>query len=199
MVGDHEVVVDGLRDAHEALVDVVLARPFGQGVDGVHGVVAADIEQDFDVMLVHDLDKAQVVCVVAALELIAARAQSRAGGLAQQAVFRGGKVRQVVEAILQDAFDAVEAAVHMLVERIELVGAHDACQRGVDGGGGATGLGNQAICHGNLLSVRASARHGQRRGLSIVSDGFAGIVDMPAQRAYRAARRACPTVSTLPL
>ena len=103
-------------------------------------------------MLVHDLDKAQVVGVVAALQLIAARAQGRTGGLAQQAVFRSGKVREVIQAVLQDAFDAVESTVDVLVQGIELVGAHDACQRGVDRGSGAAGLGNQTIGHGMLLT-----------------------------------------------
>ena len=68
-----QVVVDGLRDADEALVQVALGSPGGHGGYRGHGTVAADVEHGGDVVLVHDVDEALEIGLVG--ELVAARAQ----------------------------------------------------------------------------------------------------------------------------
>ncbi len=72
VVDGHQVVVDCFGDADEALVAVVCPRPLGERVDGVHGVVAADVEHDVDAVGVHDIDEAFEIGVVASLEFVAA-------------------------------------------------------------------------------------------------------------------------------
>ncbi len=56
MVCDGEIVVDGLRNTHEALLFAFLCCIVRQHLDGIHGIVAANIEQTFDLILVHNLE-----------------------------------------------------------------------------------------------------------------------------------------------
>src|SRR5699024_6916564 len=49
VVGDHQVVVDGLGHAHEADVAAHMLAVVRQLADGVHAVVAADVEEIADV------------------------------------------------------------------------------------------------------------------------------------------------------
>ena len=54
VVGDHQVVVDGLGHAHKADVALDACAVICQLADGVHGVVAADVEEVADVQLLQD-------------------------------------------------------------------------------------------------------------------------------------------------
>ena len=154
VVNRHQIVVDRLGNAHETLRHAVLLRPLGQCVHGVHGVVAADVEHDFDVVLVHDLHQALEVGVVAALQLVAAGAQSARGRLLQNLDLAAGQLGEVVELVVKHALDAVQTAVDTVVHRVQLVGADDAGEAGVDDGSGAAGLGDEAIGHGAFLISR---------------------------------------------
>ena len=60
-------------------------------------------------------------------------------------------MRQVAQVAFECAFDAVQAAEDVVVQRVELVGADDASQAGVDDGGGSAGLGDKAVGHVMLL------------------------------------------------
>ena len=54
MVGDHQIVVDGLGHAHEADVALDALAVLSQLADGIHRVVAADVEEVADVQLFED-------------------------------------------------------------------------------------------------------------------------------------------------
>ena len=156
VVHRHQVVVDGFGDADEALARRVRPRPFGERVHGVHGVVAADVEHGFDVVRVHDVCKATEIGLVVAFELVAAGAEGGRGRLLEQVKLAAGQVREVVQPVVQHAFDTVDAAPHAVVQRVQLVRADDAGQAGVDDGGRAAGLCNKAGAHENgapVLSV----------------------------------------------
>ena len=51
MVGEDQIVVDRLRNSDEFHVTADLLRVAGELVDGIHGVVSADIEEVTDVHL----------------------------------------------------------------------------------------------------------------------------------------------------
>ena len=63
VVGAVEVVVDGLGDAHDAALIAHLLHILGDLVAGVHGVVAAIVEEIADVVLLEDLEDALVVVI----------------------------------------------------------------------------------------------------------------------------------------
>ena len=60
VVGDHQVVVNGLGYAHKADLAADVGAVIGQLADGIHRVVAADIEEVADVQLLQDLKQLQV-------------------------------------------------------------------------------------------------------------------------------------------
>ena len=154
MVHRHQVIVHGLRNPDEPLRNAVRGGPFGKGVHRVHGIVAADVEHHLNIVGVHHFHQALVIGVVAALQLVAARSQRRRRGLLQNLHLAGRQVGEVVEFVLQHALDAVDAAENAVVHGVQLVGANDAGEAGVDNGGRPAGLGNKAIGHGNLLRSR---------------------------------------------
>ena len=59
MVGQGEVVVNRLGHAEEALRLAGEQRVIGELLDGVHGVVAADIDEALDVQLVENIENLQ--------------------------------------------------------------------------------------------------------------------------------------------
>ena len=58
MIGSAEVIVYGLRDTYDANIFSVLFGVCGKLHNRIHGVIAANVEEGFDIMLseaVHDL------------------------------------------------------------------------------------------------------------------------------------------------
>ncbi len=51
-----QIVINGLRNAHEPLRLIVCCRIVGQHLNGIHGIITSGIEQTLDVMLLHDLE-----------------------------------------------------------------------------------------------------------------------------------------------
>ena len=140
---------------YEAFVDGVGLSPAGQRVDGNHGVVSADVEHALDVMRVHNLDQALVVLGLLAGELVAAGAECRGRGLLEDLDLMAGQVGQIEELVGEHALDTVDAAVDAVEVGVELVCADDTRQAGVDDGGGATGLCDEAVPHGVSLVLRS--------------------------------------------
>jgi hypothetical protein len=140
-----EVVVDRLRDADDAQLIALLLRQLGDLVGRVLGVVAADVEEIADVVGLEDLDDALEVLLL--LELVAARAERRARRVAERPDLLLRLGRQVHHVLLEDAEDAVQAAVDLLdrlmVERL----GHDAGQARVNDGGGAARLTHQDVTY----------------------------------------------------
>ena len=77
VVGAEQVIVDGLGDAHDAALVADLLHILGDLVAGVHGVVAADVEEVADVQLFQNGEQLLVDGLVGVPvgQLVAAAAQ----------------------------------------------------------------------------------------------------------------------------
>ena len=152
-----EVVVDGLGDAHDAALIAHLLHILGDLVAGVHGVVAAVIEEVAHVVLFEDLQDALVVGVVlvGVSQLVAAGAQGRGGGVLEQLQLLGVLLTHVVQLVVQDALDAVGGAQHP-GDAVRLQGRLDgALGTGVDNGSRSAGLADDA-CASKFAHVWSS-------------------------------------------
>ena len=157
VVGEHQVVVDGLGHAHKADVAADVCAVVGQLADGIHRVVAADVEHGADVVLVkqgEQLDERGGIGVrVGQLEAAAAQI---AGRSTLEQLDAHAVIQQDVELqqlLLEQTFDAVLHAVHLVCTQTA-GGFVYACKAGVDHGGRAAALTNDDILgHGNLLQI----------------------------------------------
>ena len=91
-VGVRQVVVDGLRHADADDLVAELITDLRHLVSGVHGIVAAVVEEVADVVRLEDLDEALVLGAVLleALELVARRAEGARGRVSQSLDGRAG-------------------------------------------------------------------------------------------------------------
>ena len=136
VVGQGEVVVDRLGHAEEALRLAGEQRVVGELLDGVHRVVAADVDEALDVELVEnveDLD-VDVLILVDGGQLVAAGAQEGGRGALEdldvQLVL--DIVGQIDVLLIEQALDAVahavdlvEAAIHGRLEHARQAGVDD--------------------------------------------------------------------------
>ena len=136
VVGAGQVVVDGLRDAHAANLIAVAQHELGDLVAGIHGVVAAVVEEVADVVLLEHLQDLDVVGLVhiGVGQLVAAGAQRGGGGVLQEAQLLGILQPHIEQAVSQHALDAVLRAQHLrdgagLQRRVD-----DAVGAGIDDG-----------------------------------------------------------------
>ena len=154
VVGAVQVVVDGLGHAHDAALIAHLLHILGDLVAGVHGVVAAVVEEVAHIVLLKNLQNALIIGIVhiGVGQLIAAGAQGGGGGVLEQVQLRGVLLGHVVQLVLQNALDAVGGAQHP-GDAVRLQsGLDDALSAGVNDGGGASGLANDA-CAGEFFHV----------------------------------------------
>ena len=142
VVGAEQVVVDGLGNAHHTAVIAHGLHVVVDLVAGIHGVVAAVIEEVADIMLFEYLQNALVIGVVqlGIGDLVAAGAESRGGGVLQKPQLLGILQPHVKQAVIQHALDAVLCAQHLgdgagLQRRVD-----HAVSAGIDNGSGAAGL-----------------------------------------------------------
>ena len=157
MVGKAQVVVDGLGHTDEPHTAAHTLPVTGQLCDGVHRVVAADVEHGADIVLVkqsEQLDKRGGIGVrVGQLEAAAAQIAGR-GALEQ--LNAHAVIQQDVELqqlFLEQTLDAVLHAVHLVCTQTA-GGFVYARKAGVDHGGRAAALTNDDILgHGNLLQI----------------------------------------------
>ena len=115
VVGDHQVVVDGLGHAHKADVALDALAVLGQLADGVHGVVAADVEEVADVQLFQNGEQLFVdgFVLVPVGQLVAAAAQKAGRRALEQLDVQivrqhGGKIHHP---LLQQTGNAIAHAV----------------------------------------------------------------------------------------
>ncbi len=142
MVGAKEVVVNSLGHTHDAALIAHLLHILGDLVAGVHGVVAAVVEEVTHVVLLENLQNALVVSVVhvGIGNLIAAGAQFGGRGVEQQLQLLGVLLAHVIELVVQHALDAVGRAVDGGDAGVIESGADHAIGAGVNDRGGAAGL-----------------------------------------------------------
>ena len=148
MVGHHQVVIDGLGNAHEADIALDAVAVLGQLADGIHGVVAANVEEVANVQLFQDGEQLLVngLVIVPIGQLIAAAAQEAGRGALEQLDIQvigqyGGKIHH---ALLQQTGNAVAHAVNDL-SAAALAALEYACQTCIDDGGRAARLTNDCI------------------------------------------------------
>ena len=128
--------------AHDPALVADLIHILGNLVAGVHGVVAAVVEEVADVVLLKDLQDALVVGVVhiGIGNLIAAGAQGGGGGVEHIGKLRGIFLVHDHELIVQDALDAVEGTVDLGDVFVLQAGFDDAVGGAVDDGRRTAGL-----------------------------------------------------------
>ena len=156
VVGSEEVIVDGLGHAEHAALVADLLHIAVDLVAGVHGVVAAVVEEIADVVLLEDLKDALVVGVVRVGigDLIAAGTEGRGRGVEHLFQLLGVLFVHDHQAVVQNADDAVERAVNG-GDAFALKGSlDDAVSAGVDNCGRAAGLADDGradqgflVCH----------------------------------------------------
>ncbi len=114
---------------------------------GVLGVVAADVEEEADIMGLQHRDDALEVLVLAGLELVAAGADGAGGGGGAEqgdlVVGGGGEVDQL---LLEHALDAEIAGVEGAEGgRVAAAAVDDSAQGVVDDAGGSARLGDDDV------------------------------------------------------
>ena len=142
MVCAKEVVVNGLGDTHHTALIAYLLHILGDFIAGIHGVVAAVIEEITDVVLLKDLQNALIVRVIhiRIRNLIPAGAKGRGGGILQKFQFGGVLLSHIKQTVIQYAFDAVLRSQHPGdIGIVQRSADHTICA-GVDNGSGASGL-----------------------------------------------------------
>ena len=148
MVGDHQVVVDGLGHTHEADAALHTVAIVGQLADGVHGVVAANVEEVADVQLLQNGEQLLVdrLVVVPVGQLVTAAAQEAGRRALEQLDVEvvGQVLRQVYNVFLQQTGDTVAHAVNDLCAAV-LAALKNTCQTCIDDRGGAARLANDCI------------------------------------------------------
>ena len=57
MVGHHQVIVNRLGNAHKADIAANMGTVISQLADGIHAVIAADVEEIADIQFAQDLEQ----------------------------------------------------------------------------------------------------------------------------------------------
>ena len=142
VVGDRQVIVDGLRNTDDPQLVPGLAGQLVDLVAGIHGVVAAIVKEIADVELLEALQHRGIVRVG---ELPPAGAQGGGGGAGEQVQLLVVKRPQVHQVAGQDALGAEPGPVDSLDLRVSF-GLPDRPQQGaVDHRGGAAAVGNEHV------------------------------------------------------
>ena len=149
MVGDAQIVINGLGNTDDLYVQADLLKIGGQLLDGIHGVIAADVEKRPDFAAFQHCGNLFIVAAVLVIirQLIAAGAEDGRRGLAQQFhVFVGADHGfQINEVILDNALDTVHRAKNGIDCRFFEGFPEHAHQRSVYGTGRTAGLSNSNI------------------------------------------------------
>ena len=148
VIGETQVIVDGFGNADEpdaAAHPLAIAAELG---DGVHRVVAANVEDSGDVVLVKEgkqLRKGHTV-LIGVGQLIAAAAQEAGGGPLQQL-----NAHPVIQHDVQIHDFFFQQALNAVLHAVNLAGPEapgglvDTGKAGIDDGGGAAGLADDHI------------------------------------------------------
>ena len=152
-----EVVIDGLGHAHHTALVADLLHVLADFVAGIHGVVAAVVEEIADVVLLEDLQDPLVIGVVhiRVLHLIPTGTQSGGRGILQKLQLLGVLLTHVKETVVQHALDAMLRAQNPRDVGVLQRGMDHAVRAGVDDGSGTAGLAKDACAfqctHGESL------------------------------------------------
>ena len=142
VVGAEQIVVDGLGYTHDPALVAHGLHVLIDLIAGIHGVVAAVIEEVADVVLLEHLQDAAIIGIVhlGVRDLVAAGAQGGGGGVLQQTQLLGILQTHVEQAIAENALDAVLRAQHLGDDAGFQGRVNDAVSAGVDHRRRPTGL-----------------------------------------------------------
>ena len=143
VVGDGQIVVDGLGDTDDAQLVALLLSELGDFVGGILGVVAAGVEEVTDVLSLKDFQHALEVGLL--LELVAAGAEGGAGRVAEATDGLLGFRSQIDEIFIQNTEHTVERAVDFLDAAVVQSFGDNSLDASINDGGGATGLAYQNV------------------------------------------------------
>ena len=140
-----EVVIDGFRCAdHDDVRNMMLLNIIRELPDGIHRVVAADIDEIADLVLLEDADERlelrRILCRILQLETAGAKCSGRGHGQGVEHVLDVFDAAQIQELFTQYTLDTIACTEHLAHLRVSDGGLDDAGQRGVDGGRRSTGL-----------------------------------------------------------
>ena len=139
VVGEIQIVVHGLGDADHPHVQALLLGQLVHLVAGVHGVVAAVVEEAVDLKLFQRLQHGGVVRVG---ELPPAGADGGGGGVAQPGDGGGGHIGEVDQVPGQDALRPEPGGVDLVHLPRGPGRLHHPLEGAVDHGGGAPAVGH---------------------------------------------------------
>ena len=142
VVGDVQIVVHGLGDTDDLYIQTLCLSKLGNLITGIHGVVAAVVEEAVNIELLQSFNDGGIIRV---RQLPAAGADGGSGGMGELADGGSGNVGQVNEIALQNALRAEPGGID-LVHLTAFPGCfHNPLQAGVDHRGGAAAVGYQNI------------------------------------------------------
>ncbi len=156
VVGTGKVVIDSLRNTHDAHFVAPLSGFEMDFVGGILGVIAAGVEEVTYVVGFKDLEQAVHISsglfgFLFEVEFVAARAEGRGRCVPETLNVTRFLVVEVDEFFIEDAENAIEASVDFLDAFMMTSFLDHACDACVDHGGGAARLGDEKIsvqfCH----------------------------------------------------
>jgi hypothetical protein len=147
-IGDRQIVVDRFGDADAGYRVSHLLADLRHLVRGVHGIVAAVVEEIPDVVRLEDLDQTLVfrAVLVDTGKLVARRTECAARGISQTPHGRGALLAGIDHVLGQSPDDAVPSGVELADLVLVLARGFDhTASGGIDDGGDAAGLGIEGV------------------------------------------------------
>ena len=116
MIRQDQVIVDSLRNTDKANVTSVMGCVAGKLADGIHGIIAANVQKITDLHPVEFVKNGLIKSIRQAFrKLIAAGTEIRRRSQLQKLQFRFRKtLSQVDRMILQHSLNAVDHSIHMV-------------------------------------------------------------------------------------
>ena len=158
VVRTKQVIINGLGHAHHAAVIAYRLHISTDLMAGIHGIVAAVIEEIANIMLLEHFKDAFIVCIVlfGICDLIAAGTQRGRGRILHQAQLFGILQTHIKQTVIQHALNAVLGAQHLCDSPGFQSCINDAVCAGIDDRGGTAGLADDA---GTLQFIHVSYLH----------------------------------------
>ena len=146
VVGAEKVVIDGLGNTHDTALIAILEHKLAYLVAGIHGVVAAVVEEITDVILLEYLKNSLIIGIVniGVLELVTAGTKSGRRGVFQQGKFFGIFGTHIVKNVIKNALDTVSGTVDLGDNIAVKSGTDSTVCAGVNDRAGAAGLTDDA-------------------------------------------------------
>ena len=141
-----KVIVNGFGDSDDAAFITGLLHEFGYLVAGIHGIVAPVVEKVAYVVFSEYFQQTAVIRIIHGwgCHLVAAGTQGRCRGIFEQFQFSGVFPSHIEQAFFEHSLNPVGGSQHAR-DLFALQGGLNGSQRtGVDDGGGATGLADDA-------------------------------------------------------